>query len=242
MIRLTILLLCSVLMVACSTPGRDCDSCAKAEATAGPNSQAAAAAADGGMKATNAPFSGEAGFAARTDTIVGRGGGATSQTTQDTETRETASGGAQNISVMGNPTDATAKNEGGGVSAAVQEAAKSVASARRAYSLAVMDPATTDARLEFLADQVTRAQEMLNSASASSKVSITNNYNQYGNPTLIGVSTSKTGKQDGLDPEATAALAGAASEIATSESSFPPPAPREGEAPSDGAGGTGDGE
>ena len=199
--------------VAQQGPGAACDECAVAEANpVGPgNNQAAAAAASGGQRSNNAPFA-EDTARLSPQTTVGRGAGDTSATSSDTETREVASGGAQNIGLF-NPATATASNEGGGVSVAVQEAAKNVAAARRAYQVAVMDPTTSDARLTFLADEIVRAQEMLNGASATSRTNVTNNYHMGGDNTLIGVSTSKTGKQDSIDPKVVQPLSEGAAAI-----------------------------
>ena len=197
-----------IILAGCrSGPGSDCDTCATQEVSAStPNGQAAAAAATGGQRANNAPFV-EDTVSPRTNSSVARGAGAATTNSADSEHRAVSSGGAQNLALM-NPAVASAQATGG-VSLAVSEAAKSVAAARRAYQVAVMDPTTSDARLAFLADEIVRAQEALNAASAASTPNVTHNYNMGGDNTIVGYS--RAGNGEGPDtPEATKVLGEAA--------------------------------
>lgn len=210
---LALLFFAALLSAGCSSGPSNRDSCMPVEATANApaGGNAASAAAKGGTEATAAPFSGVAGFRTDPATTIGRGSGDTSSASEDSEHLETASGAAMNIALL-NPTSATA-TAGGGTSAAVQEAAKSVSSARRAYAMACMDPGTTDARLEFLADQVTKAQEILNTASASSRANYHYTYNMGGDNTMIGVGTAKTGTGEGLDPKVVSTMVDGAEKL-----------------------------
>lgn len=191
-----------------SGPGPACDPCAETEAQAyAPCAgQAAAASASAGQSAHQAPFVHDT-VSPRAQVTIGRGTGATSSNSADTEHRAVSSGGAQNLALM-NPATATAQATGG-VSLAVSEAAKSVAAARRAYQMAVVDPTTSDARLSFLADEIVKAQEALNAASAAATPNVTHNYHMGGDNTIVGYS--RAGNGEGPDsPEATKVLGEAA--------------------------------
>ena len=209
---LTILVLCTLLLAGCqSGPGADCDECSlnEVQAVAAPGGNAAAAGAVAGQRASNAPFV-EDKVSPRTKVTVGRGGGDTYSGSADMEHRAVSSGGAQNLALM-NPATASA-DASGGVSLSVQEAAKSVASARRVYEVAAMNPATSDGRLEFLADQIIAAQEKLNAATASSRSNVTNNYHMGGDNTIVGYS--RAGNGEGPDtPEALEAMKAAAERV-----------------------------
>lgn len=230
--RIPILILAALvalLLAGCMSagPGAACDECAIAEADAAPGGAAAAASAKGGMSAENAPFSGEAGFAPRTHSVVGRGAGDSSMSTADTTTRETASGGAQNTSVMGNPTDAraAAQSGGGGVSVSVQEARKDLATWRSALALEMTKADPDMAKLDFFRSSLQAARADLNAAEAaqaSSRPNVTINNNQNGSPTLIAVSTSKTGKQPGIEEKPAQALSDAAAKVATTRAPAAP--------------------
>jgi hypothetical protein len=212
--RVLILLLFVALVGCTSGPGKTCDATA-VEANPTGGAQAAAAAATGGQRANNAP---KADDLVSPYTTVGRGGGAT--TASKADTREVASGGAQNLGLL-IPATANATNSGG-VSPVLAQYGAEIASLQRSRDMAQ----TVEERMAVSAQIATMMVEM-GKASASGRANVTNNYSIGGANTLIGVSASKTGKQNGLDPEATAALAKAASEIATSESAGPvlPPAP-----------------
>lgn len=238
-------LVAALLLTGCLTPrpgpGADCDPCAQAEATpVGAGSSAAAAAASGGQRANQAPFAEDTARLAP-QTTIGRGQGATTSSSQDSESRHVASGGAQNLGVV-LPTEANAATLGG-VSPAVQEAAMTVKAARDAYQMAACSPTTTTERLRFLAEQLSSAQAALNAAQAGSQVQyVTNNNFQGSRVQQFGVSTSATGKDQPVDPAVVAPMAEAAAALGTagleeyetssspSKPSTPPPAPVEPEA------------
>ena len=202
---------------ACNTsgPGVECDPCAVAEANpAAGGSSAAAAAASGGQRANNAPLAEDTARLAPV-TAVGRGAGDTSNSSSNTERREVASGGAQNIALM-NPTSAEANvlGGGGGVPGSVQEARLTVAQWRGQLALVLTSEPYDPSKAEFVRTNLMAAQAALNEAEAAwtaSRPSLTVNHNMGGDNTLIGVSTSKTGEANAaVDPEVAQAMAEAA--------------------------------
>ena len=234
--------LLSAALVGCAGtkgPGADCDDCAGTEANAvGPGAQAAAASASGGQRSNQAPFSGEAGARIDPQTTVGRGSGATTSSSNDMEHRATASGGAQNIALL-NPATAQASTGGGGISAAVQEAQKTVASWRSALMLAMTDTPVDMAKLDFIKSSLLHAQADLNAATAAestNRPNVTNNYTLGGGNTLVGYSRAGNG-EDADSPEAMAALRDASARVLPSKDSKPSSAPVVPEAPKPAAGG-----
>ncbi len=181
----------------------------------------AAAAAVAGQRAANAPWVEDKGVS-RFKTTVGRGAGDTNSESSDFESRAVSSGGAQNLALM-NPAVAQA-DSAGGVAPAVQEAAKTVEAYRTALRVASLDPSVPDSRLQFLADGLTKAQEALAAASASSRANVTHHYEMSGDNTIIGYS--RAGNGEGPDnPEALKALgAGAQTALGAKKSSPASPA------------------
>ena len=205
-VRYTILTLALVALAGITTgcqagPGSDCNECVKAEATPMPGGNtaaaAAAASAKGGTEIKPTAHSGETGFTPTVKTTIGRGAGDTHAESADKDTRHTASGGAVDMSVMGNPTDAlaSASASSGGVGASVQEAQATVASWRSLLAIAATENPVDMAKLEFYRSSLVAASAALNATSASAasqRPSLTINYNQHGDPTLINVSSSST--------------------------------------------------
>ncbi|MCP3975971.1 MAG: hypothetical protein GY720_15935 [bacterium] len=224
----------ALLFAACSStkgPGVGCDDCAVAEANpVGAGSNAAAAAASGGQRANQAPFSGEAGARIDPQTTVGRGTGDTSASSADREHRETASGGAQNVAVNV-PTSARAAAGGGGTSASVVSAKGVVTMYMAALQLA-MARGDSPEQLKFLSEQLAAAQTVLATVEAGTRANIVNHYHQdHQNNTLFGVSSSST---DGRPSSAsTEAAAAAVTKISEANAPFEKPAPMAAEGSSD---------
>lgn len=211
-------------------PGTGCDTCAVAESKpVGTGSQAAAAAATGGQQAHQAPFANDVARLAP-KTAIGRGAGDVTTSSADMEHRPVASGGAQNLALL-NPATAVAST-GGGVSAAVQEAQKTVASWRAALSLAMTDQHVDMAKLEFISAKLSAASADLNAAeaaAAASRPNVTHNYGMGGDNTIVGYS--RSGNGEGPDsPAAMAAQAAALGKVlkkpadSSGEASDVPPA------------------
>lgn len=233
--RIVFAMLAAFTLLGCSSgPGAECDPCATAEAKpVGDGAQAAAASAAGGQRASQAPFSGEAGARMDPMTTVGRGAGDTTASSADMERRSTASGGAQNIALL-NPATASASTGGGGISAAVQEAQKTVASWRSALMLAMTETPVDMAKLDFIKASLLHAQSDLNAATAaesSNRPSVTHNYHMDGDNTLVGYSRAGNGEEPD-SPQAMETLRDAsrsvlrkdasASDEAPSKSAVPP--------------------
>lgn len=199
-------------------PGPVCDECAKAEANpVGPGSSAAAASAAGGQRAHNAPFAEDTARLAP-QTTVGRGTGSTESTQANSERREVASGGAQNIALM-NPTsaEAVAGAAGGGVPPSVSEAKLTVAQWRGQLALVLTEMPYDPAKAEFVRTNLFAAQAALNEAEAAwtaARPNVSNTYSMGGDNTMIGVSTSKTGEaHEAIDPEAARQISEASARI-----------------------------
>jgi hypothetical protein len=213
---LLILTACLALsaFTACASqgPGVDCDPCAQAEANpVGPGSQAAAAAAAGGQRANNAPFA-EDTARLQPQVTIGRGQGATTSSSADSEHRQVASGGAQNLGVV-LPTEANAST-GGGISVAVQEAARTVAAYRSMLQCALLNPACPPDRISLLSEQLARAQESLAAAQATANApNVTNNHFENARVQLFGISTSKTGPDEAINPDVVKPMAEAAANV-----------------------------
>lgn len=202
--RYGIVILCAFALVACATPGpgANCDPCATAEANpVGAGSQAAAAAASGGQRANQAPFADDTARLSP-QTTVGRGAGATTSNSADSETRHVVSGGAQNLAVLA-PNQASASTSGG-TSPAVCEAQRTVAAARSAWLCAAQDPMSTTEKVQALYLALREAQEALAAAESGSRGTVTNNYHFAGaRINQLGLSTSSTdGKPDPASVEA----------------------------------------
>lgn len=216
--RITIMLLAIALLVgACATPqqgpGATCTATEAEARPVGDGSQAAAAAATGGQRANQAPFAEDTARLAP-QTTIGRGQGATTSNSADSERRHVASGGAQNLGVV-LPTHADAKNLGG-TSPAIAEAAKTVASYRAMLQCALLDPMTPPDRIELLTTQITKAQEALAAAQSAATVThVTNNNFQSSRIQQFGVSTSATNKDgETINPEVVKPMAEAAARMA----------------------------
>lgn len=234
-----ILALAILALAGCSTagPGQECDTCATAEVSpSAPFGQAAASAASGGQDASQQPYNRDT---ARLNpfTTVGRGSGATTSQADTREVRELASGGATNISFVPS-VSANASTGGGSIPPVVLELRETVQDLRaRARQAQAMGDTAEVSRLDRLI-QDTLASLM--TATANTAQTTTINYNwQNSRNQMTGVSSSKTGRQDG-DPETVKSLAAAAAESTKTlfsgdyeDSSFPPPAPQKVEAPTD---------
>lgn len=235
--RYLILILALLFAVGCSTtgPGQDCDSCAVAETDTVPGGNAAAAAASGGQRSNQAPFSGESGFTPETTTAVGRGAGDTSLNKNSADQRHTSSGGAQNLALLV-PTEANA-NAGGGTSASVVSAQRVVDSYIAALQLAFAQGADPE-QIKFISEQLSKSQEALAKAEAGTRANVTNNYNMGGDNTIVGYSRAGTGVGKD-DPRALEVLNDAA-KATLSKPSSKPSAGKTGDAPEPPAGPAGD--
>lgn len=185
--------LAALFVAACSTPGRRTAANAAACADRVGEANAAAAAADGGQTAHNAPFSGETGWRADASSTVGSGAGSTSSSRDgNVEQRETASGGAQNVAVNV-PTEAWARAGGsGGTSASVASAQRTVEMYTASLQLALSKGAAPE-QIRFLSEELARAQQNLALAEAGTRMNVTVNYHQdHQTNTLFGVSSSST--------------------------------------------------
>lgn len=220
---ITLLLLATALIVSgCASqgPGATCDATAAEANPVGAGSQAAASAASGGQRTSNAPFA-EDTARLSPQTTVGRGQGATTSNSADDETRHVASGGAQNLGVV-IPTQANA-NTTGGTSPAIYEAAKNVQTFRTLLTIEVSKPTPNDARIEFLSGQLASAQVALSQAQSAATVTHTTHNNfQQASVQQFGISTSATGKEKAIDPEVVGPMAEAAARV--SNAGFPAPA------------------
>lgn len=159
---------------AAAGPGKDCDSCARAEvAPATDGAQEAAAAARGGQEASQAPFAKDT---ARIHplTAVGRGSGPNSVSSADSEERHVVSGGAQNCGIN-IPTTAEASNAGaggGGTSLATQAARQTV----DILNLKLQQAAPAD--IAPLLSALAEAQRALAASSVNDRPNVTITYHQ----------------------------------------------------------------
>lgn len=213
-IFLCILALCAVGCAGTRQgPGAN-EACAEAETNPAGQGQAAAAAASGGQEANQAPFA-EDTARLSPQTTIGRGQGATTSNSADSEKRHVASGGAQNLGVVV-PALANASNLGG-VSPAISEAAKTAAATRGAWACASQDPSVPTEKLLVMYQAMKDAQEALNAAQSTASVThVTNNNFQESRIQQFGISTSSTNKDgEAIDPEVVEPMARAAAELGT---------------------------
>lgn len=199
-------ILVALILTGCSSgPGDDCDPCAAAEAQASaPFGEAAAAAAKGGMTASNQPQQQDPG-ARQIHTPISRGAGDQNVTTATEESRSQAGAPSVNQGLV-LPTEASAST-GGGVSPVVASLQGYIDDLRTQLKLAIMQG---DSELEQrLSANIDRAISQMAQAQASSKGVTNNTYNFDGARIVQSVANgSNSGDgQTAIDPAAATAIA-----------------------------------